>query len=136
MKNQSPEYGFYVHITHEIKSKMLKVSCSCFLNMLGFERRASQTPLYTSLHSIVSSPHFLLPQCTSFTAEHRDGASQGGRRRRWGGRGADEEGVKCLCTYKVESVSARKPKTNIQRIKVARQRMKARKKEQKGQQNR
>lgn len=53
-----------------------------------------------------------------------------------GGRGADEEGVKCLCTYKVESVSARKPKTNIQRIKVARQRMKARKKEQKGQQNR
>lgn len=88
LKNQSFEYDFYVHIPHDSKSKILKVSCSCFLDMLGFKRRASQTPLYTSLHSIVStSPHFLLPQCTSFTAEHRDGASQGGRRRRGGERG-------------------------------------------------
>lgn len=87
MENESLEYDFFVHTPHEIKSKILKVSCSHFLNMLGFERRASETPLYTSLLSIVSSPHFLLPQCTSFTAEHRDGASQGGRRRRGGGEG-------------------------------------------------
>lgn len=73
----------------KLNSKILKVPCSCFLNMLGLERRAPQTPLYTSLHSIVSSPRFLLPQCTSFTAEHRDGASQRGRRQRrwWEGEG-------------------------------------------------
>ena len=88
LKNHSFEYEFYVHNPHDSKSEILKVSCSCFLNMPGFQRRAPQTPLYTSLHSIVStSPHFLLPQCTSFTAEHRDGASQGGRWRRGGERG-------------------------------------------------
>lgn len=53
--------------------------------------------------SIVCSPRILLPQCTSFTAEHRDGASQGGRWRRLvvvrRGEGQDEEGVKCLCIF-------------------------------------
>lgn len=46
------------------------------------EGRASESPVNSSPSSIVFSPHFLLPHCTTFTAEHRDGASQGGRRRR------------------------------------------------------
>lgn len=62
------------------------------------DRRASQTPLCISHHSIVSSPHFLLPQCTSFTAEHRDGASQGGRWRQREGEGQMKMELNaCVC---------------------------------------
>lgn len=48
-------------------------------------------------------------------------AKEGGGSSRGGGeRGADEEGVKCLCMWrdKVEGMSARKPKRNAQRVKV------------------
>lgn len=82
------------------------------VNLFAFserERKASQSPLHTSSHSIVSSPHFLLPQCTSFTAEHRDGVSQRGRR---GEAGQMKRELNACLTKRDNaggSVSARKP---------------------------
>lgn len=119
----------------DLMCMILKYPAHVFPNMLGFEGRESQTPLYISLRSIVSSPHFLLPQCTSFTAEHRDGASQGGRRRRrrrgrwwgwgWGRQGGVREGqMKRELNARVrrgirwEAWWREKPKRNKERIKV------------------
>lgn len=56
----------------EFERKVPELSCSCLLSSI-----------------VCMLPIFLLPQCASFTAEHRDGVSQAGRRQ---GRSEGERG--------------------------------------------